>query len=503
MQHTQTPCWPFPDKPPRNVQVEALKAAQGKHGFAFFMRMRLGKTLTAYAEFCNLRKSRDVDWMFVICPNTLKEQWRNAIEEVDFTELILVYESSNKAKIDKFFRGGKVQGGVVIINYESMRSFIEEGFFSKIDTLRTYVVADESTKIKDPGTRAAKACFEFAGMCPYKRVLSGKPRVNTNADMWSQLRFIGATQRNYFQHKYYFCVHGGWQGRQIVRDINTHILQKEMEPYCYIAPDHYINGFEKVYEPLRKVTLAARQLAQYKQMEKELILELGDDREITAPIALVKYLRLQQISSGIAGDPDGVQHNLVNPQHNPRISIVREILDNECSHKTIIACRFKLSVDNLLGILSGDGHKCSVLVGGMKPERIEEEKRKFNEGDNDVLIAQLQVLSYGHTLPGPDSNPCDSIIFYENDFSLSNRMQCESRPEKYERANLPISIYDMYASQMDKYILEKLRQKEDGAMALMGYARDKGLRPSMEEEPDMGVSKISKTNTTLEDLFSL
>lgn len=485
--------WPFPDKPPRDVQVEALKAAQGKHGYAFFMRMRLGKTLTAYAEFINLRKSNDVDWMFIICPNTLKEQWRNAIEEVNIYEPILVYESANKARIDKFFRGGKLKGGVIIINYESMRSFIEEGFFSRLDTLRTYVVADESTKIKDPGTRSAKACFEFADMCPYKRVLSGKPRVNTNADMWSQLRFIGATRRNYFQHKYYFCVMGGYQGRQIVKDINTHILQKEMEPYCYIAPDHYISGFEKVYEPLRKVTLAARQLAQYKQMEKELILELGDDTEITAPIALVKYLRLQQISSGIAGDPDGVQHNLLEPHHNPRISIVREILDNECSHKTIIACRFKLSVNNLIDVLTRDGHNCSVLVGGMKPEQIEEEKRKFNEGNNDVLIAQLQVLSYGHTLPGPDNNPCDSIIFYENDFSLSNRMQCESRPEKYERSNLPISIYDIYASHMDKYILEKLRQKENGAMALMGYARDKGLRPVIvEKEPE-----------TLDSLFSL
>lgn len=421
--------------------------------------------------------------MFVICPNTLKEQWKDAIEEVDIFESVFIYDSQNKKKMERYFHP-KRKGGVIIINYESMRSFIDNGGFTKIDTLRTYCVADESTKIKDPGTQASKACLEFAGMCAYTRVLAGKPRANSNADLWAQLKFAKATQRNFYQHKYTFCVHGGYMGKQTVGDINTEQLREEMAPYCYIAPDKYIQGFEKTYEPLRRVQLPPTQQKQYKQMEDALVLELSEDKQITAPIALVKYLRLQQISSGIAGDPDGVQHNLIDPFSNPRIETVRDILDNEIDGKCIIVCKFNLSIQNLKKVLTHYGYNVVTLVGGMSSAQIEDAKAKFNGTGADVLIAQIQVLQFGHTLPGPDHFPCRDMIFYENDFSLTNRLQCESRPEKYERQAQPISYWDMYCSKMDRYIMNSLREKEDGSLALMNYARDTGFRPTMEEQSE-------------------
>lgn len=273
---------------------------------------------------------------------------------------------------------------------------------------------------------------------------------------------------------------GGYQGKSVVRNVNTEVLQREMSPYSYIAEDKYIKGFEKIYEPLRHVTLTVDQQKLYKQMEDELVAELSSGIEITAPIVLVKYLRLQQISSGVVGDPDGVQHNTIDPFDNPRIRVVRDIIDNEIDHKVIIPCRFRLSIDNLDRVLTKDGYKVAKLVGGMGHE-IEREKERFNSGEATILLAQLQVLSYGHTLCGPDSNPCDSIIYYENNFSLLDRMQSESRPEKYQR-DIPISIYDMYASDMDKYIIQALIKKEDASMALMGYARKYGLRPELSAE---------------------
>lgn len=470
--------WPFPDKPARDVQLEALQASEGKPGFAFFMRQRLGKTLTAYAEYTNLREKGCVDWMFIICPNSLKEQWKDAIEEVNLFEQILVYESSAKKKVDRFFHPKQKQG-VIIINYESVKGFLEAEGWTKFDPLRTYCVADESTKIKDPGTKAAKACLELASMCSYTRVLSGKPTANSNADIWAQLKFIRATEYNFHQHKYRYCLHGGYMGRSIIENINTEELQEKMAPYCYIAPDKYIQGFEKEYEPLRRVQIQPEQMKQYKQMEDDLCLALSNDVSITAPIALVKYLRLQQIGSGLAGDPDGVQHNLIDPFDNPRVNVVRDILDDEVDGKSIIVCRFRLSVDNLVKVLTEDGHKVVTLVGGMSSQQIEENKRKFNGTGADILIAQEQVLSFGHTLPGPDEFPCRDVIFYENSFSLINRMQCESRPEKYER-KLSISYWDLYCTKMDKYIMKRLRDKEEGSLALMNYARETGFRPTGE-----------------------
>ena len=487
--------WPFENKVPREVQLAALAKGYGLEGFAYFMRQRLGKTWTAFAEFSMLRAEGKVDWFFVIAPNSIKEQWKQDIEEVDEFIPICVYDSAAKKKAYYYLEHNK-NGGVFIINYESVKSFMEDEGWQKFNQLRTYIVADESTKIKEPNAKSSKACHSLSSFCSYKRVLTGKPTANSNADLWSQLKFIAATSRNFYQHKHYFCVLGGYQGRTIVRNINTDYLQKEMDPYSYIAEDKYIKGFEKIYEPLRKVQLTEEQQKLYTEMENELITELQDGTEITAPIILVKYLRLQQISSGVAGDPNGVQHNTITPDRNPRIKVVREILDNEVDHKVIIPCRFRLSIDNLYNTLTKDGYKVARLVGGMG-EEIENEKQRFNSGEATVLLAQLQVLSYGHTLCGPDDNPCDSIIYYENDFSLLNRMQSESRPEKYLR-EIPISIYDLYASKMDKYIIQALVKKEDASMALMNYSRSYGMRPELST-----VSSItrSKGNGIHQDLF--
>lgn len=475
--------WPFQNKIARDVQLEALEAAEGKEGFAFFMRQRLGKTWTAFAEFTNLREQGLVDWCVIICPNTLKEQWVNAIQEVNEYIPICVYESSAKAKVDYFFKKNK-KGGVLIINYESMKAFMEAEYWNKFQTLRTYVVADESTKIKDPSKKSSKACLEFASICSYKRVLTGKPTANSNADIWAQLKFINATTRNFYQHKYYFCVMGGYMGRSVVKNVNETILRNEIAPYSYVAPDKYIKGFEKVYEPLRRIDLLAEQRNQYKSMEDSLLLELGGEVEITAPIALTKYLRLQQISSGIAGDIDGLQHNLIDPNRNPRIKAVKDILENECSNKVIIVCRFKLSITNLKRELEKDGHKCAIMIGGMGI-KLEDEKLAFNTHSEDalgakILIAQTQVLNFGHNLAGPDDDPCDSVIYYENDFSLINRAQTESRCEKYGRDGA-VSYYDFYASKMDRAILQALIRKEDASMALMGYARNRGLNIDMKQ----------------------
>lgn len=480
--------WPLTVSP-REVQLRALQKGFGKPGFAYFMRQRTGKTWTAYAEFTLLKEQGKVDWFVLICPNSLKAQWQSAIQEVDFLTSTFVYGSNAKGRFEKTFVHRKTppKQGVFIINYESLKSFMEEYGTSFFPKDRTYIVADESTKIKEHTNKSTKKAIEFSDGCAYRRILTGRPTANTNLDIWAQLRFIGGTYRNFFQHQHTFVVMGGYQGRQVKKNINLELLRNEIEPISYIAEDKYIVGFEKVYEPMRKVSLGPTLRSLYEQMENELVFGLNGDINITAPIALVKYLRLQQISSGVAGDPDGVQHNLVDPIHNPRINAVLDIVENEINNKVIIVCRFKLSIQNLKERLSRL-YKVGVLVGGMHSDEIEKVKHEFNEGDTKILIAQSQVLSYGHTLCATDENPCDSVIFYETDFSLLNRTQCESRPEKMGR-DKPISYYDLYASKMDKYLLESLIKKEEASLALMNYARKFGTRPkgldeSEEEESD-------------------
>ena len=71
--------WPFENVEPREVQIEALKKGFGKTGFAYLMRQRTGKTWTAFAEYSILYKQSKVKWFILICPNSLKHHWRDAV----------------------------------------------------------------------------------------------------------------------------------------------------------------------------------------------------------------------------------------------------------------------------------------------------------------------------------------------------------------------------------------------------------------------------------------
>lgn len=471
------PEWPFPEMPPREVQERALAAGWGKPGFAFFMRQRLGKTLVAYAEFTMLREAGAVDWMIVICPNSIKQQWRDQIEEVDITTPIHIYNSQKKKHFEEWSEGCKATGGVLIINYESIKSFMIAGYWQKIDTVRAYIVGDEITEIKTPTAKQTKATLELASICSIKRILTGKPTANSNADLWSPLRFINATDDNFHQFQHRYTMQGGYKGKQFKQNINVDMLKKLMTPFCYIPDQKYIEGkFERIYEPPRLVEMTGKQKQMYDDMENELIAELSGDINITAPIVLTKYLRLQQISSGIVGDIEGEQHNIVEPENNPRIKETIKILENEVSNKVIIVCRFKKSIDNLHQVLTAKGYKVAVMIGGMG-DWLEEQKKLFTEGDHDILLAQIQVLSYGHTLCGTATNPCLDMIFFENNFSLIDRAQCEARPEHMDRIKAT-SYHDMYASAMDRVIVKALIRKEDAAIALLGYTRNLGLMPS-------------------------
>ena len=472
--------WPFENVEPREVQIEALKKGFGKTGFAYLMRQRTGKTWTAFAEYSILYKQDKVKWFILICPNSLKHQWRDAVWHVDPFTPLLIYTAQGKHKAAKFFENNK-QGGVIIVNYESLATFnalMLNDLFTDFRKyfIEAYIACDESTKIKDHASRTCKAALRLSEECKYKRILTGRPRANNNADLWSQYAFIGHRPRNYFVHRTTFCLTGGMHGSQIFADINTEMLQREIEPISYIADDKYVAMFEKRYEPMIKIDLAGKLADYYKKLQAELLMDLSEDTKVSAPLIITKYLRLQQISSGIVGDDAGVQHNLVEPDKNPKIKETLDILDTYIENKVIIVCRFSLSMKNLYDTLTAKGYKVSVMSGKMKPDQMEKMKADFNNGPNNILIGQIQVLSYGHTLCGSADSPCDSIIFYENDFSIINRTQCESRPENMDRKT-PIYIYDMYASGMDKYMLNKLIAKEEASLALMNYGRQYGMRP--------------------------
>jgi hypothetical protein len=99
------------------VQLEAITRADGRRGFAYFMEMGLGKTLTVLAEFNVMKRCGAVDHLAVICPNSFKGGWADEIEKHGMHFSYHIYESGKSwGRFDRHWPT------VLIMNYEAART---------------------------------------------------------------------------------------------------------------------------------------------------------------------------------------------------------------------------------------------------------------------------------------------------------------------------------------------------------------------------------------------
>jgi len=124
------------------VQLEAITRANGRRGFAYFMEMGLGKTLTVLTEFRVLRMCGAVDRLIVICPNSFKSGWAAEIEKHGLNLKAVIYES-NKMRFDID------EADVVIMNYEAARTDKGRAVLERVMEWDCYLALDESVKLKN------------------------------------------------------------------------------------------------------------------------------------------------------------------------------------------------------------------------------------------------------------------------------------------------------------------------------------------------------------------
>src|SRR4249920_3835209 len=103
------------------VQEHALAASHGQPGFAYYMEMGLGKTLTALVEFTTLVNAKEVTRLVVICPNSFKAGWVDEIKKHNIDVHPHIYESGNDWSNDNFINTQFARPPVLIVNYEAIR----------------------------------------------------------------------------------------------------------------------------------------------------------------------------------------------------------------------------------------------------------------------------------------------------------------------------------------------------------------------------------------------
>lgn len=448
---------------PLEVQEQALKASKDQKGFAYFMEMGLGKTAVVLNEALDLYIKDKIEGLIIVCPDTLKENW--VIAEVQ--KWCKNHQEIRTAIWNKLPQKGE---GLFIwaINYEAFSVGGAKAADMVPKVLQKYkcmLVLDESVQIKNPQSGRAKALVACSIFSEYNRILSGKPTPQGIQDLYSQLRFIGAYEGNYWSFRNKFCVMGGFKGKKVVGIKNEEELEKILNLCSFRAKKkNWLDIPEKAYTS-RKLEMTPDQKRHYKEMKTDFVTFINDEA-VEAPMVIIQAMKLQQISSGFLFNEE---HEVVwIEKEPPKLKELLAVLE-ETDSKILIPVHFKPSVRLLYEKLKDYN---PVLIAGKEIMKefeldVEEEKRKFNREDKyRVVLCQTSAAKYGHTLLGTESCPCHTTYFYENNYSLDDRVQIEDRNHRFGQKN-PVLCIDLVSSPIEKAVINALQYKNDVAEAIM------------------------------------
>jgi len=465
-----------------NVQKIAIQTAYLKPGFAYFMEMGLGKTLTALTEFEMLVGKGEVTRMVVICPNSFKSGWREEIEKHGSKVHPHVFTSGADYENAHFLKTEfHDKPPVLIVNYEAIRiPHVREYIAKFIHNRDCMLVVDESIQVKTYNTIQTKATLALALQFKYKRILSGKPVTQGPHDLWAQMRVIDAIHWKYHAFKTTFCRMGGFKNKKVVGTQNEELLASLIDKYIFRASKKdWTDLPDKMYTS-REYKLTPELLAMYRSMEEEFVLWINETENVAVDAFITKYIKLAQIQSGFIIKEDGSTEELVSPEKNPRFALVRELVEG-IEGKVVIPYIHKYTLNLLERALAeyNPAHiKCL-----MEPHEIQAQKVKFNT-DNScrVILTQTRAGKYGHTLLGGEDkiDKCYTMIFAENSYSLDDRSQIEDRIHRHGQTESCLYI-DIWGTPLDRRVTKALQDKEDIAQAVFQFF--KGRRASTPMHP--------------------
>ena len=456
------------------VQIEALQRSGGKPGFAYFMDMGLGKTLVALEEFATFVKQGKVTRMLVVCPNSFKGGWPKESIKHSYHFHWHIYDANKHTRAVRWLEDGFAAPPVLVINYESLRLLKVQDLIKDYTSGRqVMLVADESIALKNPSAKRTKALLRLADRFRYKRILTGKPTTQGAHDLHQQLALIGAAPMPYYPFRNTFCEMGGFEGRQVVGVKNEEQLKRIMAPFVFRASKkEWLASLPDKTYTTREYALTSELAHHYNMMENQFMTWVEDHysdraKPVMVELALTKYAKLAQIHCGFIHDEGGVPQWLVEDKHNPRLALLEEILD-ETESKVCVAFRHRFVGEQLKRVLTLRGIYPAVIEGSMSPDQIEEEKAFFNDDARcRAILLQIESARYGHTLIGGEADPCHTMIFYENTYSLDSRTQLEDRIHRQGQKSACLYI-DLAGTEMDLRVVTALQAKEKVHQKLFG-----------------------------------
>lgn len=425
-------------------------------GVMLALDMGAGKSKCTVDLICNYpHKIRKV---LIVCPASVIDVWagnkdRQGQFEIhatpdEFKNLVVCPVKGNslekKTKLVELARYDAMRQGkqfVAVINYESAwrEPFATWAKAAEFDM----VVCDEIHRIKSPSGKASKFFASLAKTTKYRLGLTGTPLPHSPLDIYGQYRFLdpGIFGTSFTKFRSDFAIMGGFEGRQVVDFRNHDVLHDKMFLIAHRVMTKDVFDLPEFISETRTCQLTGDERRIYNEMDKDMCTAIADG-VVTAQNALVKLLRLQEITSGyLDGQPIG---------ESKRKLLADVLEDFDQKEPIVIFARFTNDLAAIKQVAESQGRSYAELSGHVN------ELSQWQIGNKDVLGVQIKSGR-----EGVDFTRARYSIYYSLGFSLGDYEQSIKRLDRPGQLRPGMYIHLLAEESVDFKVMQALTKRQE------------------------------------------
>lgn len=420
-----------------------------------FLDMGLGKTTSALTAIKDLVDSFMVNRVLVIAPlRVANSVWAQEVDKWGHLKGLKVSVCTGSARQRE--AALQITADVYVINRENVVWLVDR---YKKKWPFDMIVVDESSSFKNASTKRFRALRKTLPYAERMVLLTGTPSPNSLVDLWSQMYLIDFGERlgrtlTGFKDRFFEKDFMGW---------NLAIRTGSADKIHALVSDKVIHMDAKDYLDMPdridvevSVPLSPKDMAAYKDFERSMFIDLGDD-EIEAMSAGVLAGKLLQYASGAMYTNDKGAWSEI---HIAKLDALTDLVEDNPNENILVAYNFKSDLARLKKRFP------TARILDKKQETIDD----WNAGRIPLLFAHPASAGHGLNLQRGGA----MCVWFTLNWSLEYYQQFNARLHR-QGQDRPVRVVHFIASgTIDHRVMSVLKSKDATQADLLNALKPRG-----------------------------
>ena len=436
---------------PRPYQRYAIRRIIDAPAVALLLDMGMGKTVSTLTAINELMFDRfEVHKVLVIAPlRVALSTWRDECEMWEHTRHLRISVAVGNLRTRE--EALAEDADIYVVNRDVVKWLV--GYY-RAKWPFDMVVVDESSSFKNPASQRFRALRKVRPLVQRVVLLTGTPAPNGLMDLWSQLYLLDRGERlgrtlteyreRYFRpgqqsgHIVYSYDARPGAEQEIFRRIGDICVSMKSEDYLTLPP---------LVQNVVRVRLPEAAAKRYREMERELVLSIGE-ADITAVSAAALSNKLLQMANGAVYDTEGKVVKL----HDAKVEALDEIISCNEGKSVMVIYSYRHDLDALRR-----------RYPKARELKTADDIRTWNAGQIPLLLVHPQSAGHGLNL----QHGGHIVVWYGLTWSLEAYQQTNKRLHRPGQTE-PVVLHHLVARDtVDEDVMRALAGKAAGQESML------------------------------------